>query len=477
MYTSKLLKLIRTLSVKEMRWLAKFVRSPYHNSNEDVVVLFDLIRKYHPDCTSSQLLKENVYNKIWPGKSYNDRALRLLMFRLSDVVEDFLVAQWVRENKIESGKLLVSALGERDLYDLFTKKTDTLLAELEQQSYRDEKYYELLWQLKLHWLSHPETVRLQVPMEYFHEIVALLDNFYAVAKFRHSSDLLNRQNILPEHYDILLLKELRELVSQAAAFQENKVLQVYSDLICMIEAPLEEEYYRKVEQSFMKNQQLFKAADQSAILRSLINVSTQLYLSGRSAYLKNQLQLYLLGLEGGLFIEKGKLPESTFLNIVVTATILKEQQWTRHFIDQYAAVMSDNMLNFSEAYWHFAEQDFQQSNTFLNKVKEQDISHQLRKKLLSLRNHYEIFCQDYSYYALFLDESRAFEKFVRRSEQITQRRAKGYLNFLTCIRKIGKLKADNNKVKNKQWAGLMEEIAQLHPLEARPWLLEKGSEL
>lgn len=477
MHSSKLIRIVRTLSTEEMRWMAKFVRSPYHNSNRDVTELFDHIRKYYPDCTSVQLARENVFRKIWPQETYNDRRLRLLMFRLSDLVEEFLVAQLLKRDKLQSEKLLVEALSERDLYDLFIRKTEVLIAELEQQPHRDERYYELRWQLKLLWLSHPDTLRLQIPEENLREIVALLDNFYAIAKLRYSSDLLNRQNILSENYEIALLAELRKLVPVNSVFQGNKVVQLYSDLLRLIEQPLREEFYEQVEISFLQHQQLLKVSDQSPILRCLINATTQLYLAGKSSYLENQFRLYRLGLDAELFIEKGKLPESTFLNIVVTGTILKQTTWVRSFIDGHAEMMSANILNFAEAYWHFAHQDFLSSNTFLLKVKEQDVSHHLRKKLLSLRNHYELFRNDHSYYTLFQDESRAFEKFLRRNDQITKKRARAYLNFLTCIRKIGKPRAAKQKLDKEQKARLVEEINQLQPLEARPWLLEKINDL
>ncbi|PHN02698.1 hypothetical protein [Flavilitoribacter nigricans] len=477
MYSSKLLNLLKTLSAEEMRWMAKFVRSPYHNSNKEVIALFDHLRKFHPKCDSASLSRDRIFQKIWPQTPYQDRQLRLLMFRLSNLIEAFLVAQQVKQDQIRYDQLLVSALAERDLYDLFVQKNQALTETLEQQPLRDERYYELLWQLKLQWTSHPETVRLQIPTKHLHETGELLDSFYAIAKLRYSSDLLNRQNILPENYSIFLLEELRKLAPENAAFQDNKVVLLYCDLLHLIEQPLNEAYYRRFEANFTLHQDLLKRIDRGAMLRCLINAATQLYIAGKTSYLNNQYQWFLSGLEADLFTENGRLPESTFLNIVVTATILRKVDWTRDFIDQYSALMSANMLNFAKAYWHFSRREFQESNTFLARVKEQDFSHQLRKKLLSVRNHFEIFCNDYSYYSLFLDESRAFEKFVRRNEQLTERRAKAYLNFLTCVRKIGKLRSENKRVEEKQKARLIEEIAGLQPLEARPWLLEKINEV
>ena len=196
MQTSKLLQLVKILDVEEMRWLAKFVRSPFYNSNKEVIALFDYIRKYHPECDSSKLAKEVVFKKIWPKEAFNDRRIRVLMFRLSDLVEAFLVAQKLKKDKIQHEKLLIQAVGERDLYEVFVKKTEVLLGQLENDPLRDESYFEHQWELRKNVLDHIKTNRLEASLEDFKSTLHHLDSFYMMTKLGYSSDLLNREKIL-----------------------------------------------------------------------------------------------------------------------------------------------------------------------------------------------------------------------------------------------------------------------------------------
>ena len=137
MHASKLIQLLKSLNAEEIRWLAKFVRSPYYNSHDEVIALFDYIRKYYPACTSRKLEKEVAFKALLPNEPYSDRRMRLLMFRLSDLVEQFLIAQRLKNNDFDRQKYLLEELAERQFYEQFEKKSKVLISELEQQPYRD----------------------------------------------------------------------------------------------------------------------------------------------------------------------------------------------------------------------------------------------------------------------------------------------------------------------------------------------------
>ena len=475
MHSSKLLKLIKTLSSEEMRWMAKFVRSPYHNSNKEVVGLFDYIRKYHPDCDSSKLSREATFKKIWPKETFNDRRLRVLMFRLSDLVEEFLMAEKLKKDKVQREKIMISAVGERRaLYDLFVKKSEVLLEQLEEQPYRDEAFYELQWQLKRDLLAHPELNRLEIKPNTLMDVMEELDTYYMIAKLGYSGDLLNRQNILNEKYDILLLDQLRKLANSSPKFENNVVIQVYNDILGLMENNIDSNIYDRLEKNFTHSFHLFKRPDQSSILRYLINCTIQLYINGNTSYLNKQFDLYRLGLDRKLFIQQGKLPSTIFLNIVVTATTVKAAEWLKTFIETYAHGIADIFQELSWAYYYSCLNDFEKSNHLLICIDSRELPIQLRIKLLSLQNHFELFLEDDNYYDLFQTELNAFEKFMRRNALLTENKKQAYLNtvfFLRYLVKIGNTPYNTNRVEMIQKLKL--ELISTKSLANKKWLEDK----
>ncbi len=468
--------LLRSISKKELGWLAKWVRSPYHNSNEFVIALFDYLRKYAPAFDSSRLHREKVYAHLFPKKKkYDDQRLRVLMFRLSSLIEEFLVAQRLKHSPLQHQQLLLEELGERNQYALFTKQNQELAEQLEQSPYRDEHYYLTRWRQLHDLFFHPQTARYHFSDHQLVEMMQQLDAFYVLSKLRYSAELRNRQNILPERYEIILLKKCLQLASEHPVFEKDPIFQAYRNILGLMEQPENETIYEHLENIAFEHLALFRPTDQSSLLRYLINTSIQLYQKGKPEYLNRQFKLYRLGLKKGLFLNEGQLSDTTFLNIIITATVLGEMTWTEAFIAQYAAMLpSDRQadaVSLGTAYWYFSKSNFTSSNVLLRQIESTNLQYLLRVKSLSLRNHFELFLQDDTYYTLLLSEAKAFEKFLRRNSKISKNRAQGYLNLSTFLRKLAKLKT-SIQLTPERLDKMRRKIKKESALIAKPWLQE-----
>lgn len=476
MRTGKLIDLLSSVRPEEMRWLAKFVRSPYYNANVLVTGLFDYLRSYHPDFDSPKLEKQAVFKHLLPDQPYDDRRLRLIMFRLSEVVEEFLVAQRLKSDRLRRDELLVDELGERNQYELFEKRHRTLIEEWKKAPYRDESYYLNLWRLQHRYFYHPQTARFDISAEDLAGIMENLDAFYLLSKMRYGAELRNRENILSERHQIWLLPECRDLAARHPVFGGDKVFQVSRDVLSLMEQPQEEAIYRRLEDNVIANHNLFRPEDQSALLRYLINATIQLYNTGRPAFLRNQFRLYCLGLEKELFLREGELSDITFLNIIVTATVLKEIDWVEGFIQKYGASVPaearEDAVLLGQAYWHFVAGRFDESNALLRRIENIELQYLLRIKSLTLRNHFEIFLSDETYYDLWIHESRAYEKFLRRDKRLAGARVQAYLNLIYFLRKLAKWRM-NRRFSEKKLAKLEQELAGTPSVVARQWLEEK----
>ncbi|MCO6480755.1 MAG: hypothetical protein J5I94_29205 [Phaeodactylibacter sp.] len=476
MRESKLIALLRSIKPEEQRWLAKWVRSPYYNSNEWVVALFDHLRKYAPGYDSPKITKEAIFKHVFPDKPYDSQRLRVLLFRLSALVEEFLVAQRLKRGRITHQELLQAELGERNQYELFLKQNQGLAEQLEQSPYRDEYYYLARWRQQHDHFFHPRTARYGFSTDQLEGIMQNLDAFYVLSKMRYSAELRNRQNILPEAYEIALLGESIQLAEKHPVFRGDKVFQAYRDILALMEQPENESIYRRLEDIAYHHLHLLRPTDQASLLRYLVNTSIQLYNKGKQEYLGRQFRLYQLGLEKALFLDEGKLSDTTFLNIIVTASVLGELDWIEKFIARYApalpAAQQVDAVSLATAYWYFAKGDFSASNALLRQVESTGLQYQLRARSLSLRNTFELFLQDGSYYDLVVYESKAFGKFLRRNEKISSGRAQGYLNLASSLRKLAGLKA-GGQLSSDKLAKLRKKLEREGAVVARPWLMEK----
>jgi hypothetical protein len=91
MHKSKFIDIVKTFSRDELKQFKDFVNSPYHNSNKNVIKIYDIIRKHVPEFSSAFLEKENLFRAIYPGKKYNDTVMRILSSDLLSLAEEFLI--------------------------------------------------------------------------------------------------------------------------------------------------------------------------------------------------------------------------------------------------------------------------------------------------------------------------------------------------------------------------------------------------
>ena len=244
--------------------------------------------------------------------------------------------------------------------------------------------------------------------------------------------------------------------------------------------PSDEVIFQRLQQNISQHLDLFRPSDQSSMVRYLINTTIQLYQKGKSGYLNNQFDLYELGLKKNLFLNDGLLPDGTFLNIIVTATVLGKLMWAEKFISEYAPMLPEtkqvDAINLGKAYWYFSKLEFKESLNLLRQIESSDLQYLLRIKSLSLRNHFELFLDDDTYYELVSYESKAFQKFLRRHEFLSEDRILSYIKFISFIRKLASLKT-NFQLSDKKLQKLKGKLHHEDSIIAKSWLEDKLTQL
>ncbi|MEO0470299.1 MAG: hypothetical protein AAF206_11800 [Bacteroidota bacterium] len=440
MKDSKLIQILHSIQPDELHWLAKWVRSPYYNTNPLVADLYDLLRTFAPTFEGKALTKEKVFQKLFPGKKYDDRRLRLLMHKLTELTADFLVAQRLKRESDQRDRLLYAELGQRNQYQLFEQQKEKIVQALQKKSFRDEDYYWQKWKLEFEHFSHPQSSRLGWSNGKMADMMQDLDAFFVLSKIRYSTELQNRHNILSEEHQLNLLEESRTLAEKHPGFGQDLVFQTYLNLLQLIEAPQEEAIFAKLEQSALTKLDLFSESFQASLIRYMINTTILLYQRGKRLFLEKQFSLYQIGLDRSLFLEEGLLSDATFLNIIITAITLHKLDWAENFVttfqDKLALDKRDDATSLGLAYLRFAQRDFPQTNRLLMSIQTETLHYQLRVRSLSLRNYYERFLLDPDDYSIVVNQSQNFEKYLSRNQPMSADRLEAYRNFCRMVRNL-----------------------------------------
>ena len=89
-----LLEIISALSSEELQQFQLFLESPYFNSgaqSSDLLNLYKIIKSTAPDFDEQKLIKEIVYQQLFPNAKHIDGKLEKLMAELNKLLRTFCV--------------------------------------------------------------------------------------------------------------------------------------------------------------------------------------------------------------------------------------------------------------------------------------------------------------------------------------------------------------------------------------------------
>lgn len=123
MIRSKAIDVLKTFSDEEQKQFSDFVSSPFHNKNKNLIKLFNVLKKYHPEY---EIENVKIYSIVYPAKSYNHDNLKKLMSELLKLCESYLSYLCLRKEKFVFARTLLKELSERKIDDYFSLKAKNL---------------------------------------------------------------------------------------------------------------------------------------------------------------------------------------------------------------------------------------------------------------------------------------------------------------------------------------------------------------
>jgi hypothetical protein len=473
MQNSKLVKIFKSLSTEEWKYLRWFVQSNFFNTDENLVRLYDAVAKQYPEFVSKAIAKESLYKKVFVGQAYHNGKWRNLVTKMNKLLEDYLVWLELEHAPNAHQKLLTRSFGRRNLFEQFEKSTDELSSELEKQALQSAEALRERVQLNLQYYHHEQTNKLE-HLNRLQTAMNDLDHYYFAEKLRLACDLKVFENMMIGAEPKRLMMEIQDLVSNGNLLNLS-YLEMYNRILNQLERPAGLEAFHSTITYFSGIAGQLSAADKQLGLVHLLNYAINQANSGEGEYLSEVLDLYKLGLEQKVLIEDGKITSNTFINIVTTGSRLKHIEWTRQFIGEYEKYLAtdtrEETISLSMGFLYFYENEYSTVITILVNQSFRDLKENLSCKSLLLRCYFELSLKDATYTSLFYSYANSFEKYVRREKQLSLNRKSWYKNLISALVKIGKSKSENT------WSLAMQEKIKhditIKPMILKPWLIER----
>ena len=464
MKNHKLIRLFKTLNQQELRELKQFVRSPFYNRRQDVIRLFDTLRKIikYPE----KLTAEKLFVKVYPEQFFHASNLAHVMSYLLKIIEEYLIQQEVNREGKERYFYLIRAYRRRNLNKALQRKIIQAEVLLRQQNTKNLQTHYDYYRLGME-IYNVQKRQKRTVVTALQETANYLDLYLIGKKLHQSCILLTHSALSSQQYELGLLKNILnylEMPAQKALLNEPSLVLWYHALQTFL-APNKEQHFQKLKHFLPQTSQYFSQAECSDFYQIALNFCIKRLNQGQQIYIQEAFNLYKRGLAIDIFFEDDYLSPFTYKNIIALGLGLKEYKWVKQFIHDYKKKLPpqhrEQSFKYNLARWHFEQQNYKDALMLLQVVTFQDVLPKLTAKVLQSKIYFELGEIEVLYHFL-----RSFEHQLRRQKKLGYHKTY-YLNFVRMTQKLAQI----NKTDKKEVENLRKQIEEMEQLPEKGWLL------
>ncbi len=464
---TKLYAVLSLFTVYELNRLNKFVRSPYFNKNEDLIRLFEVIDKAIRNGDAAELGRQELWVKSTLIETYNDVKFRKLCSDLLKLIEKFLIQEVFEENSLLQADNLLIAVYNRKLDALYNSAVSAAERLSMQYHFRPAAYYyyEYSFERNFYNLTGLELARSK--QANIDQIAANLDKFYVAEKLRSYITMIDRQRMATHDYQMLFMDEIFAYVESGNLY-EVVPINLYYQVYLTRKEPNNPEHFEVLKALMAQHLSRLPQLEAFEVLDSALNYCINRINTGDNNYLREYMEMSLMGIKNELLLVNGALSPWIFRNIVVTGLRLRDFDWVERFIVDYQYQIEekyrDNAVSFNLANLYFYKKEFNKVLELLQTVEYDDPSYNLNSKTILIATYYELGEID-SLSSLLA----SFEIYLRRKKEIPADRRHHYIQLIKFMRALVRIVPADTVSLQK----LYTRISNTEGVVNKDWLLEK----
>lgn len=459
-----LMEIWRALEASEHKKLIKFLDCDLNNQRQDVRALARLLAETPPE-DLEHLSKEAVFARIFPGEPFHNLQLNYTCSFLVQRMEAYLAWDELAQQATWRDYLLCQALRRRGVDDLYQRKTEKAIQQLNKQPQRNSHYYLFRYLLEREQYEHRVLHNREAPTD-LSLVTEPLQQFFTLENLRWAGTALSIQARYGVRNEWAFYQPVLSFSASAdrATHPEIVLMHLGYETLRDVE---NEQNFESLKQLIVSNDHLFNTSEKKDIYLLAINFCLRRHNRGeRPRYTREALELYREALKQDLFIENNHLQKYTYNNIVRLACLAGEWDWAKTFLEQYrwklAEETRENIYRFNLASWHYLSGNYSQVPGLLQTFEFTDRDTQINARHMLLRSFFEL--REWQALDSLL---RSFYSFLRRRTDIGYQRL-SYLNLIKYTRKLM-----NGTPGHRKAALLRSRIEKEQYVAEKEWLLEK----
>ncbi len=460
MKDSKLVKIFKDLSKKEQKEFEKFIQSPYFNTNQNLIGLYEYIMLFAPSFEQEEFTEENALKYVFQEEGNNTlSAITKLTSKLFKLLKQFISVEKHLSNDFESSYNLLLYYREHQ----YLKEFHALQQQIKkkQKPHSNFFYENFLLERELN-LVISQTEDKGVGDVHFHKVSQSLDTYFIYNKLVYACQKINRGQVIKGIETSFYFEDIFEDIPNTPYYQEMPIF-LWFQAYQLLTSHHNEEIYFSFKQELFKG---FSSLDYSAarlLFTYLENRAIRLF-KGEQMY-QELFELYDFQDQHSILLHNKTNP-NVIKNYVLVALnlnkIIKAEQFLESHKKEILPVFHSH-YTLSKALILFEKKEYERTLDGLNELKLQNIYLKLNEKRLRLKIYYHL-----DYIELLLDTINSFRVFLTNNKEIISdfhlQANKNFINYLSkAVKTVTSIK--DNPLPS------IEEVQQVKELVERNWLL------
>lgn len=470
LFDAKFFQIIQTFSSTELKSFELWLKSPWANSNKNLIRLLEKVQKHHPNFDYPKLTKTKLFQQILPNGKYSDRRMNNLLSEGFLAAEKFLIFNNLTQNQNLQKDLLTQEYQNRHLEDWFFRDINKEVGRLEEKEIKDWEDHLDLLRLNRRIYHHPnQNPRMKPGGQTIVKMGEQLDLVYLLEKAVIINEKIFRNRILKnENHEVETELAVWLAVSEGV---EHLAVELYRMRFGYREETMLEQYF-ELREVFLERYAELNLKEQKVHLISLLNDTTLL---GRKKLIDitESLPIYKLGVQTEVLIDGDKMPYNLYVTIVSASNYKGDIPYTESFIKKYTNKLKIDFqidgYKWAMAHTAYSKEEYMDCIDILLSHKFKILYFQLITKLLYVQVYFDLYIQDNSYQYYLFNFLDSFEKWINREKFRSELVKKSYLRFVQISRVLA-----------KQFAGIdfqFEKVEKLlekeNNIQAPNWLNKK----
>jgi hypothetical protein len=475
MRENKIVELLKSFNHNEYKKLGEFVKSPFHNKSDSLILFYDYLGKFSKDFKESYIDYNEIADGVFPDEKFEESKVRSLISKFVRLIESFFVNCEFEKNIAYQKNLLLNALNMRNLPKSFKSNLNETLEYQEKHFNRDDDYYYNQIYIEVEKFNYFLERSTRINVEDLGRINDNINFFFIITKLNllHFMIFQMKSNSEPQQR-VWLMNEVISYIEDnlPKISKEHPIIYMKYLILMTIIKPESEIYFKNLKKFVLNNHSKLSNEFLGYVFGALTNYCMIRCNGGDIGFIYERFKVYKIMEDNEIFSKEKYVSFVDFLNAIISALEVNKLAWTEKFFEKYKDRILPELMEPTVALARtqilYYKKQYDKALEILNTVTYDNYYFYLRSKKLFVMIYYEIGKLDSIPY--IVDAARHY---LKRNTKITRLNRELFLKFFNYVQKLINLDAgQTNKIKNTKYELIKEEN-----VSSKEWLLTMIEEL